>query len=68
MYGVDLKLNICSKIINKLFDIKKWIPYRDGININIMSIADYNFKIKLNINYNNINHDIMETYFKQALE
>jgi DnaJ-class molecular chaperone len=71
IYGVDLNIDFCSKYIDKLFDIKKWIPYRDGIDINIINIAEYIFKIKLNINYNNMDtthHNIMNTYFKQTLQ
>jgi len=66
MYGVNLKLNL----LNKLYDIKQWLPYRDGTIINLMTVSDYMFKIKLNILYDSMDtnhHTIMETYFRQPI-
>jgi curved DNA-binding protein CbpA len=47
MYGVDILLNFN----NKSYDIKNWIPYRDGLLINVSNINCYMFVVKLNINY-----------------
>lgn len=47
MYGVDILLNFN----NKSYDIQNWIPYRDGLLINVSNINCYMFVVKLNINY-----------------
>jgi DnaJ-class molecular chaperone len=47
IYGVDIVLNFN----NKSYDIKQWIPYRDGLSININNINCYMFVVRLNIKY-----------------
>ena len=47
IYGVDFKLNFN----NTQYDIKQWIPYRDGMTIDINSLSTLNFIVLLNLQY-----------------
>jgi curved DNA-binding protein CbpA len=48
IYGIDININFN----NKKYDIKQWIPYRDGMIINISSANNYNYIVKLQLKYN----------------
>ena len=47
IYGVNIKINF-----NKIdYDVKQWIPYRDGMLISMDYINNYVFVVQLNLNY-----------------
>ena len=51
IYGVDIKLNFN----NSSYDINQWIPYRDGMNIDITNFNYMKFIVLLNLQYNDTN-------------
>lgn len=47
IYGLDIKLNFN----NKSYEVNSWIPYRDGITIDITDLHGINFLVLLNLQY-----------------
>lgn len=62
IYGLDIELKIDND--NKI-NINSWIPSRDGFFIELSNIPNYNFAIKLVLDYNNTieNQSILKKYF-----
>ena len=62
IYGVDIELNFNN---TTSYDIKQWIPYRDGMNIYVTQINNYQFVVRLNLIYNDSieNKNILSQYF-----
>ena len=63
IYGVDINIDI----ININFDIKQWIPFRDGMSILLKTINNTDLILKMNLNYiDSIDkREILNEYFKQ---
>jgi len=61
IYGVDIMI----KFNNINYDIKQWIPYRDGMIINITMINNFNFIVKLQLKYDDTidKKKILSEYF-----
>ena len=67
IYGINITSLDTLFIPIKNIKIEKWIPYRDGLLININKISNYDFIIKLNVVYDDMKENILKEHFTMKL-